>query len=353
MKNNNENKTLFQQIYLCFKSILKYLVTFCTHLKSKDSIDLLPLYYIRLQSTFEHLSTFYEDGTKAKNKKNYSQSLKDIQSLLNNKDQSWNKGNVIEQKMVSMMDVEMLDFEIERKLLGSKRYFDDEYIKLYKDRIIKINKTDETKKKRFLLRLIQDIQWQIRKRKSMEPSIEMLRKIMMFSMLFSILCTLSAYRYIYTLEEVNRWYFILVISAGFMGTIFSMLISVAKHSNELIIDNLQNLLSIWHIGAKIALGVGAALLFYYFFQSKLIPLGLFPDINQLDKFLNWKQCGILSCKSNSICLTNLGLGEQIKEISEWDANLYKLIIWSFLAGFSEQLVPDILNKTKSQINNSA
>lgn len=93
-------------------------------------------------------------------------------------------------------------------------------------------------------------------------------------------------------------------------------------------------------------------MFFYFVQSKLFPLGVFPDINQVDSFLNWKQRGgLIGCKTP--CINTLELeGFKAKEISEWDVNLYKLIIGSFLAGFSEQLVPDILNKTKAQINNS-
>jgi hypothetical protein len=139
-------------------------------------------------------------------------------------------------------------------------------------------------------------------------------------------------------------------------------------------------------------------------QSKIISFDLFPDINNLDKFFSWKQC-YASMKSNMlaevsrICeATNMnGEGEIVnycnetgnkinqqvealkesimqidqsvtKRISEkicsekdefksmagvipnWNVNLYKLIILSFLAGFSEQLVPNMLNKTKSKIN---
>jgi len=306
---------------------------------------LLESYYVRLKSTFELLSIHIVDDNK--NRK----IIETIESLFS-KEKSFENGNMLEQKMVSIMDTEMLDFEISRKLLSSKRYFSDEHIKLYNDSVIKLNSENDTNKKRiFLLRLVQDIQWQISKRKSMEPDVEKLRKLMMISMSISILVTLLAYIQIYTTSEPTRWYYILVICAGFMGTIFSMLIGVAKHSNEMVLEDLQNVISGWHIGAKVVLGIGAALLFYYFFQSKLIVLGLFPDINQLDVFLNWRQCVISEMKTE--CLIGLNLSTvKLEAVPEWDANLYKLIIWSFLAGFSEKLIPDMLNKAKSQINNS-
>lgn len=313
-----------------------------TEINFDEEDRLLKLYYIRLKSTFELLSKWSSEAEKNKKEKETIKALIEA-------DESYDNGNEIEQKMVFVMDTNMIDFEIERKLLDSKSYFNDDYIKLYKDRVVNLNSEgDEIKKKKFLLRLIQDIQWQIRKRQSMEPDVEKLRMIMMGGMFLSIVFTLIAYRYIYEYSGPNRYYFTLVISAGGMGTIFSMLIGVAKHSNEMIVDNL---LSSWHIGAKIVLGVGAALLFYYFFQSKLIPLGLFPDINQLDRFLDWKQCNASDDDIRSKCLIKY---DKIltEKITEWDVSLYKLIIWSFLAGFSEQLVPDILNKTKSQINSS-
>ena len=187
---------------------------------------------------------------------------------------SWKNANDIEQQMVFIMDIDALDFEIERKLLGSKRYFDDEYIKLYQDKINNINSDANETKKDFLLRLIQDIQWQIGKRKLMEPFV---KKTILLCMAISILLTLVTYTYIYTdfdvsksySPDINRWYFPLVVSAGFMGTVFSMLIGVAKQSNELILDDLRILSSTTHILARIVLGVGAALLFYYYFNLNL------------------------------------------------------------------------------------
>ena len=107
--------------------------------------------------------------------------------------------------MVFLMDEDMLDFEIDRKLLGAGRYFDGQYIKLYKDKINNFKRGGKTKpKKRFLLGLIQDIQWQISKQKSMEPSVERLRRIMMGGMLLSIFCTVFAYREVYTSSETYR-----------------------------------------------------------------------------------------------------------------------------------------------------
>ncbi len=337
MKSNNKN--LIQDFYLRFKNFIKFFIP-------SENKALLTLYYKRLWSTHEYLKQFNHAGEKDNKKSNNSSSLDDIKKDLEEKEETWDNGNKIEQQMVFMMDADMLDFEIDRKLLGAKRYFEDNYINLYKDQKIKIQNTDETQKKRLLLRLMQDIQWQIRKRKSMEPDIEIIRMTMMVTMAISILCTLLTYNFIFTSSQGYPPYFILVISAGFMGTIFSMLMGVAKQPNELILDDLQNLLSIWHIGVKITLGVGAALLFYYFFQSKLVPLDLFPDIDKLDRFLRWKGCDL-----KDDCINSLGLDPQdLTIIHEWDANLYELMIWSFLAGFSEQLVPDILNKTKSQIH---
>lgn len=142
--------------------------------------DVLPAYYLRLQSRFENLSTYNEELESNLNPDKYAQSLNEIKTLLENTERSWEIGNKIEQKMVFIMDEDFLDFEIDRKIIDASRYFDNHYIKLYKDKINDFKRDGKAKqKKSFLLGLIQDIQWQINKQKFMTPSLERLRTIMM------------------------------------------------------------------------------------------------------------------------------------------------------------------------------
>ncbi len=105
--------------------------------------DLLPLYYIRFKSTFDQLSKYSIEDGKTNDEKEVIEELFKIEK-------SWKNANDIEQKIVSMMNDDVLDFEIERKLLGSRRYFDDDYISLYKDRITKISSTDKEAKRNIL-----------------------------------------------------------------------------------------------------------------------------------------------------------------------------------------------------------
>lgn len=121
-------------------------------------------------------------------------------------------------------------------------------------------------------------------------------------------------------NDIHLHYTFAALLAGFMGACFSMLISLKSRIESITLQELDNLHSMHVILTRIITGVGAALVCYYFFRAELLSGTLFPDLSDKTRIL-------VNSKT-----------------------LFILIIWSFIAGFSEKLVPSILSKTEEQIS---
>lgn len=111
-----------------------------------------------------------------------------------------------------------------------------------------------------------------------------------------------------------------VISAGWLGASFSMLISLNRRLESSSPSDLRMISRFSSMIMRVILGMGASVILYYFLQAGLLDSPLLPEFD----FTN---DGVVAGRDN------------------WAL----LIIASFLAGFSEQLVPAILLRTGSQI----
>ena len=106
-------------------------------------------------------------------------------------------------------------------------------------------------------------------------------------------------------DKIHLHFAIAAVMAGYMGACFSMLISLKGRIKTITLKELENLHKLHFILTRIVTGIGAALICYYFFRAQLLTGSLFP--------------------------------------------YFTLIIWCFIAGFSEKLVPSILSKTEGQL----
>jgi len=121
-------------------------------------------------------------------------------------------------------------------------------------------------------------------------------------------------------DKIHLHYAVTALMAGGMGACFSMLISLKERIEMVTLQELDNIHSLHFIVTRIITGVGAALICYYFFRADLLSGSLFPDFRDKD------------------------------EISLTSKSFFTLIIWCFIAGFSEKLVPSILIKTEAQVD---
>ncbi len=121
-------------------------------------------------------------------------------------------------------------------------------------------------------------------------------------------------------DKIHLHYAVTALMAGYMGACFSMLISLKNRVETITLQELENQHSLHFILTRIITGIGAALICYYFFRAELLTGSLFPDF-----------------------------GDE-RQIDLNSKSFFTLIIWCFIAGFSEKLVPSILSKTEAQLD---
>ena len=290
---------------------------------------LLDQYYVPLQVNVNRLK-----------KKNLlpDDAIERIDQLLE-KEKSWDMAYRIELEIANYFDEDILDIELHRSLGEYKaRFSDDSYLKMKKN-ITPGNQVQQRSKERrisqkrtLLIQIIQELQWFFAKRNQKRDLVLLTR--IRTSVLFVgsfLLFVLSLWFYVHFPSDyiiVSTKALIVATLAGALGATFSMLTglqSIVESSlSELKLRHRFNYLLI-----RSFTGVCAALIFYFFIQSDLVPIekGLLPELP-------------VELKAGDV------------DISTTYKNLSMLIVWCFIVGFSEKLVPTLISKTADRISTS-
>jgi uncharacterized integral membrane protein len=123
---------------------------------------------------------------------------------------------------------------------------------------------------------------------------------------------------------------VVALAAGFFGAAFSMLVHTQQRTTEASLNDLSSA-SAWRtLIVRSSVGLGGAAILYFFFRSGLLEGSLWPDL----RLLGYDQLG--------------NRGPAIVPNEHWCL----LVIWCFLGGFSETLVPNILTRTEQKATTS-
>lgn len=121
---------------------------------------------------------------------------------------------------------------------------------------------------------------------------------------------------------------VVAMVAGLFGASFSMLIQSHNRVAEGTLEDLSVAASWPTLLLRGLVGVGAATIFYFFFNSGLLEGNLWPELAQIG-FDSLTDSAPRVVPNQHLCL---------------------LVIWCFLAGFSETLVPNLLASTERSSN---
>ncbi len=120
----------------------------------------------------------------------------------------------------------------------------------------------------------------------------------------------------------------LALLTGLLGAAFSMIAMAQRRLEKISLEDLR-VQSRWEfLLLRLGFGSGAAVILYFAFQSNLIAGVLFPDLKQLGVLQNDPEIGT-------------AWGEWVP-----NSSLAALMVWSFVAGFSENFVPNILRSVE-------
>jgi len=121
------------------------------------------------------------------------------------------------------------------------------------------------------------------------------------------------------------------MSFGLLGAFFSRLTSL-NFSGTMTLEEAQNRYSWQSLWVRSVVGSCAALLFYFLMRSEIVS-GVAPDFDQFEYSKHNMQ-------------TVLGTADVLLPSKDWSL----MILWSFIAGFSEKLVPDTLSNVEAKVS---
>ena len=195
-----------------------------------------------------------------------------------------------------------------------------------------------------LLDVLEEIQWFLRKkytarRKQSKAASRILRFAVVSLMLF-LLPYMMAFWFSYSEQHefIRKWSGICVftaMTAGMFGACFSRLHYLQSKWDTLSLDELNSAGEWIQIGLRVFVGMMGAILMLFFLHSDIVSSTLTPDFSKI---------GLIHHKA--------GGGENAipLELVFPNPQLALLIVWSFIAGFSERLVPSFLAKTEASLD---
>ncbi len=124
---------------------------------------------------------------------------------------------------------------------------------------------------------------------------------------------------------------LIALVSGIFGASFSMLVRTQNRISSGTLEDLRAGYRWFALIIRAAVGLGAAMILYFFFESELLGGNLWPDLNRL---------GLSSIKDAE--------NRDVPNTFVPNKEICLLVIWCFIAGFSENFVPNILVKTESK-----
>jgi hypothetical protein len=147
---------------------------------------------------------------------------------------------------------------------------------------------------------------------------------------------------------LGRWAWLplwTAVTAGFFGAMFSRLLYLQTNWNVLSLGAIKDARDFASIFLRGAVGMTGAVIVYYFLQSGVIGGSLFPKFHEIAMIqLSFSETPNMSLSGNPTTSNVVPLRLILP-----NTQLALLVVWSFLAGFSERLVPSILQSTETSL----
>lgn len=257
--------------------------------------------------------------------------------ILENPTQDWLAAYKVEQYFAQAMPPVMVEVELDRRMSDARRV-DLKAADAYAAQIADARQKSDTGQLRaILLRLIGDVQWKFLQRhlrrryssvyKSRMTGVFVFSALILLAGIFTTL--LSAGRLSET-DWVLYTGLVATCSAGTFGAAFSQLVHMRKRISESTLDDIRVAYRYETILTRVLVGYGGALILYFLLRSDILIGTIWPDLTKLG--------------FNEIVVDKgIALGNMVP-----NRDLCLLMVWSFIAGFSENFVPAMLTRTEAR-----
>lgn len=289
---------------------------------NKIPVNILKQYFVNLRVEFDSISAKNEGLPKTvvdKIEEAFEEPL------------SWFNAYKIEQYLAHICDEEKLEIYLKRYLDNYRDHLSESGYHHYRNELreIESGEADIEEKRSVVLRMQSELHtFYVRRSECRDYGLLTRTRITAVSFVGIILIILSLIYCCY-FDDVPAWAKMIpiVFASGFLGTSFSMIVGLKSILANATIEEFKIMHRCTYIIKRLLIGVSAAFVLYFLLQSGFLDHVVSDDLLP-------KRNGVL----------------------EWDSykNISMLMIWSFIAGFSEKLVPDMLFKVENRMsgNNS-
>jgi len=301
-----------------------------------QSSDLFINYVIGLEAAWERVPRSLKEAN-AEQAKKVDDLLAECRVGASSWALQWRKANLLEQCMVPFLSREQICAEATRRFVDAEKLgLTSRAALLEKWDAIKDKKEETDQLKAIYTSLLDALQWFYGKRRldrsarfrAVMPTLWL--GIVLVALAFApLVLRVLPWNILQNGSALDRPAVIGVYTAitfGLLGALFSRLSSLQANFATLDYDAAINVFKLRVILARLLFGIIGSVVLYYAIVSQLLAGQLFPD----------------------------KLGElKLDLLTAPDAAYAKLVVWSFIGGFSERLIPEFLTRTEAGVSKKA
>jgi hypothetical protein len=299
-------------------SLLSFWRTAQAELPNNEIRELTAQFYVTLEAYFAKVKSV----TPPRCQEAYDR----VKDLLEKEPRNWTHAYAIEQLLVHLFDDDTLARELQVRVREAKDALRPALAEYYAAEAAKTSLSAD-ERRAVLSRLVNDLQWrytvgEVKRGYTKEITLATGQLFILSLVVFagSVLLTLA----FPSLKEFDLRLLVPAVLAGCWGAAFSMLSSLRDRLDASDLDALKVLRARWVLGSRVLIGAGAASVLYFFFVSGMVTGAAFPNLKAATPTTAW-QLDVFSL----------------------------LVVWCFIAGFSERLIPGLLARTEAKLDTPA
>jgi hypothetical protein len=331
-----------------------------------EVVELTNQFYVTLRAYFAEIR---KDGDgQIRNREAFNR----VKALLEPADgnQNWTNAYEVEQLLVHLFDDDTVATELTVRTLEARSVLHTDLAAMYDAHAHEIDNppagqaTDPAiaalRRRALLARLVNDLQWRyIVNEATRRYSKAITRRTAILSV-FALMIFVAAV--VLIVMRTTTFYFgdlrLLGVAAlaGTWGATFSMLATLKSRLDGSKFDDLKLMRALSVLLSRAAIGAGAASILFFFLLSGLLGGSAFPslarardDAGRVTTSAAPADSSAAQSSPPTAAGTNAGRTQEPLPATE----LALLIVWCFIAGFSEQLIPSLLASTEARATSPA